>query len=79
VIYLGVVDERERQQVFRSLAGHPVLSISERGTECSVGSMFCLNVGGPRITFEANLDSIARSGVRVHPSVLKLARRQATP
>ena len=73
VIYLGVVDERERQQVFRSLAGHPVLSISERGTECSVGSMFCLNVGGPRITFEANLDSIARSGVRVHPSVLKLA------
>ena len=24
VIYLGVVDERERQQVFRSLAGHPV-------------------------------------------------------
>ncbi|MCO2146029.1 YfiR family protein, partial [Pseudomonas aeruginosa] len=41
--------------------------------------MFCLNVGGPRITFEANLDSIARSGVRVHPSVLKLARRQATP
>ena len=28
--------------------------------------MFCLNVGGPRITFEANLDSIARSGVRVH-------------
>lgn len=79
VIYPGVVDERERQQVFRSLAGHPVLSISERGTECSVGSMFCLNVGGPRITFEANLDSIARSGVRVHPSVLKLARRQATP
>lgn len=74
-----VVDERERQQVFHSLAGHPVLSISERGTECSVGSMFCLNVGGPRITFEANLDSIARSGVRVHPSVLKLARRQATP
>ena len=64
VIYLGVVDERERQQVFHSLAGHPVLSISERGTECSVGSMFCLNVGGPRITFEANLDSIARSGVR---------------
>lgn len=74
-----MVDERERQQVFHSLAGHPVLSISERGTECSVGSMFCLNVGGPRITFEANLDSIARSGVRVHPSVLKLARRQATP
>ncbi|AVK07734.1 MULTISPECIES: YfiR family protein [Pseudomonas aeruginosa group] len=79
VIYLGVVDERERRQVFHSLAGHPVLSISERGSECSVGSMFCLNVGGPRITFEVNLDSIARSGVRVHPSVLKLARRQATP
>ncbi|MGC3645996.1 DUF4154 domain-containing protein, partial [Pseudomonas aeruginosa] len=28
--------------------------------------------------FEGNLDSIARSGVRVHPSVLNLARRQAT-
>jgi hypothetical protein len=78
-VYLGAVSDAERQQIFRGLNGHAVLSISERDPECSVGSMFCLKVGAPRVTFEVNLDSIARSGMRVHPSVLRLGQRQAKP
>ena len=78
-VYLGVVSDVERLQILRALSGHSVLSISERDPECSVGSMFCLKVGTPRVTFEVNLDSIARSGMRVHPSVLRLGQRQTKP
>lgn len=74
VVYLGVASAAERQRLFAQLAGHPVLSISEQGDSCSVGSMFCLHVHGARVSFEVNLDSVARSGVRVHPSVLQLGR-----
>jgi len=76
VIYLGALNEPERQQVSRTLAGHAVLSIAERDPQCSVGSVFCLEIRSARVSFSVNLDSAARSGVRVHPSVLKLAKRQ---
>lgn len=78
-IYLGALSEAERQQVFQMLSGHPVLSISERDSTCSIGSQFCLDIRQQRIAFAVNLDSIARSGVRVHPSVLKLAKRKIAP
>ena len=41
--------------------------------------MFCLNVDGERVSFDINLDAVARSGVRVHPNVLNLARRPGAP
>jgi len=39
--------------------------------------VFCLNIRGARISFKVNLDSLARSGVRVNPSVLQLAGNKA--
>ena len=78
-VYLGLLTDAERQTLFEILDGHAVLSISERDLGCSVGSVFCLNVGNPRVSFEVNLDSMARSGLRVHPSVLQLAKRSARP
>lgn len=42
-----------------------------------VGSLFCLRVEDEQVSFEVNLDSVARSGVRIHPSVLQLSRRRA--
>jgi len=58
-------------------SGRPVLSISEADDLCTVGSLFCLRVNDEQVTFEVNLDSVARSGVRIHPSVLQLSRRRA--
>ena len=78
-VYLGLLTDAERHALFQALEGHAVLSISERDLGCSVGSVFCLNVGNPRVSFEVNLDSMARSGLRVHPSVLQLAKRSARP
>ncbi|WP_246179523.1 YfiR family protein [Pandoraea aquatica] len=79
VLYVGAMSDIERRQVLANLAGHPVLTISERNDSCTIGTMFCLNVDADRVTFDINLDTVARSGVRVHPNVLKLARKPATP
>ncbi|WP_339449642.1 YfiR family protein [Pseudomonas sp. EA_5y_Pfl2_R50] len=75
-VYIGKLTPDERSRLFASLIGHPVLSISEGGDQCTVGSLFCLRVGNDQVSFEVNLDSVARSGVRIHPSVLQLSRRK---
>lgn len=76
-VYIGKLTGDERSQLFAALIGRPVLSISEGGDQCTVGSLFCLRVGDEQVSFEVNLDSVARSGVRIHPSVLQLSRRRA--
>ena len=76
-VYLGKLIAQERSDLFDSLAGQAVLSISEDGHQCTVGSFFCLHFKDDQVVFEVNLDSVARSGVRIHPSVLQLSRRKA--
>ena len=76
-VYLGKLSSDERNQLFTSLNAKAVLSISEDGDQCTVGSLFCLHVSDDQVSFEVNLDSVARSGVRIHPSVLQLSRRRA--
>lgn len=76
-VYVGKLSLDERGRLFTSLNGHAVLSISEGGDQCTVGSLFCLRVRDDQVSFEVNLDSVARSGVRIHPSVLQLSRRRA--
>ncbi|RQZ15308.1 YfiR family protein [Burkholderia sp. Bp9031] len=79
VVYLGALGNDERTRVRAALAGHPVLTIAEHDESCTAGAMFCLTVDGEHVTFDINLDAVARSGVRVHPNVLNLARRPLTP
>ncbi|AYQ41354.1 YfiR family protein [Burkholderia aenigmatica] len=79
VVYLGNLSADERARVRAAVAGHPVLTISEHDPSCTAGGMFCLNVDGERVSFDINLDAVARSGVRVHPNVLNLARRPGAP
>ena len=76
-VYLGKLSAEERSQLFSSFNTKAVLSISEDGDQCTVGSLFCLRVRDEQVSFEVNLDSVARSGVRIHPSVLQLSRRRA--
>lgn len=70
-LYVGTLATDAMRRVVRRASGHPVLTIGEGGEFCSDGGMFCLH-GGAR--FAANLDAIARSGLRVNPMVLRLAR-----
>lgn len=76
-VYLGRLSAEERSGLFKSLSHQAVLSISEDADQCTVGSLFCLHVSDRQVAFEVNLDSVARSGVRIHPSVLQLSRRRA--
>jgi hypothetical protein len=78
VVYVGLLDLSEHDILVRTLIGKPILVISEQGG-CTVASMICLSVSDKRSAFEINLDAVARSGIRIHPSVLKLARPQVRP
>ncbi|EBK2138037.1 YfiR family protein, partial [Salmonella enterica subsp. enterica serovar Enteritidis] len=51
-----------------------LLLIAEQNAECIIGSTFCLIINNNDVRFAVNLDSLSRSGVRVNPDVLMLAR-----
>jgi hypothetical protein len=68
---IGVAAARDLLQV---LAAQPVLLLGEGLEFCSDGGMFCLEPGATSVRFNANLDAIARSGLRVNPLVLRIAR-----
>lgn len=78
-LYLGVMNEARRKRLSAELTGRPVLVITEQDFECEVGSMFCLNIRDNQVSFRVNLDTLARSGVHVHPGVLQLGRRKGAP
>lgn len=73
-IYIAGPQNGQARETLRGLAGHPVLLLGEGADFCSDGGMFCLEPGEPATRFGANLDAIARSGLRVNPLVLRIAR-----
>ena len=77
VLYVsGPIDLVARDQILKS-NGRPMLTIAEGRETCSDGIMFCLDPASRR--FSVNLDAIARSGLRVNPQVLRLARPNSRP
>jgi YfiR/HmsC-like len=75
VLYADGWSTQALRAVLTALAFRPVLTVGRGPDFCTDGGMFCLEAddkGGTR--FEVNLDAIARSGLRVHPQVLRLAR-----
>ncbi|WP_083600847.1 YfiR family protein [Xenorhabdus thuongxuanensis] len=75
VIYYGQVDPQLQHQVISLKNDKPLLTIAENNPNCEIGSAFCLNINNAQATFSLNLDILTRSGVRVHPNVLQLARK----
>ncbi|MBE3028200.1 DUF4154 domain-containing protein [Janthinobacterium sp. BJB1] len=76
VVYMGSLPDGEREHLLAQIIGKPILSVAEPGTGCTVGTMFCLRLADAQIGFDVNLDAIARSGLRVHPNALQIARRK---
>lgn len=73
-LYLGELPTAEKQALFTRIRHLPILTISEYNPGCTTGSMFCLKIEQDSIGFQVNLDSVARSGVRIHPNVLMLGK-----
>ncbi|AOM40617.1 YfiR family protein [Xenorhabdus hominickii] len=75
VIYYGQVDPRLQHQVISRKNDKSLLTIAENNPHCETGSAFCLNIDNTQVTFNLNFDILTRSGVRVNPNVLQLARK----
>ncbi|MGX9742972.1 YfiR family protein [Pseudocitrobacter corydidari] len=75
-IYFGSESPEQQVELQNMLNARPTLLISEQNAECRIGSSFCLLFNTDKVTFAVNLDSLSRSGVRVNPDVLMLARNK---
>jgi hypothetical protein len=73
VIYVGTLSLQATRDLLQGMVGRPVLMIGEGREFCSDGGMFCLQPGASA-SFAVNLDAVARSGLRVNPWVLRIAR-----
>ena len=73
-IYVGALATGASRNLLQSAVGRPVLMIGEGSDFCSDGGMFCLQAAAPAVAFAVNLDAVARSGLRVNPRVLRMAR-----
>ncbi len=73
-VYVSGLGAAAGRELLQFLAGQPVLLLGEGLEFCSDGGMFCLETGAGTVRFNANLDAIARSGLRVNPLVLRIAR-----
>ena len=75
VMYVGEITAEERTQLFQRITRRPILTVGEGAEFCSSGGMFCINEYNRSLRFEANLDAIGRSKLRINPQVLRLARQ----
>ncbi len=76
-IYVGAVEGAQWQSLLQAVIGRPVLLLGDGLGFCTDGGMFCMEAGPQSVRFNANLDAIARSGLRVNPLVLRIARNPA--
>ncbi|KGK42693.1 hypothetical protein LH51_05200 [Nitrincola sp. A-D6] len=74
ILYIGSLPSSEQYSLLSEISSKPVLSIVEDSPRCDGGSLICLNLIEKGVSFQVNLDAVARSGIRIHPQVLKLGR-----
>lgn len=77
VVYIGSVRDETRKAILTYAKRYTVLTIDEEGSNCTSGAMFCLCIVDGRVSLQINLDAISRSGIRINPNVLLLARRKS--
>ena len=75
-IYFGSESPAKQLELISQYQGRALLLISEQNPECVIGSAFCLMIDRGQVRFSVNLDALTRSGVRVNPDVLMLARNK---
>ncbi|WP_409306623.1 YfiR family protein [Pectobacterium sp. B1J-3] len=73
-IYFGKESVSQQIEIASRSPNQPLLTIAEQNPECVSGSSFCLLFSDQNVRFSVNLNHLSRSGIRVHPDVLILAR-----
>jgi YfiR/HmsC-like len=77
VLYVGAAAPDTYRPTLVRMAGRPILTIGAGDDFCSFGGLFCVERSGDATRIKANLDSIAGSGLRVNPQLLRLTQRGA--
>lgn len=72
--YLGALDAGAMRQWVTRAHGGPVVTIAERDPQCRSEAMFCMVYGPSKVSFRLNVDAVSRSGVRIDPRVLRIAK-----
>lgn len=72
--YFGKESPTYQVELKNKYPSKALLLIAEQNTECVIGSAFCLIINDKDVRFSVNMDALSRSGVRVSPDVLMLAR-----
>ncbi|WP_374527564.1 YfiR family protein [Novosphingobium sp.] len=74
VVYLGALGLTEQRQLTGAVRGRAVLTIAESDPDCRSEAMFCLLLEPQALNFRLNLDAVSRSGLKVDPRVLRMAK-----
>ncbi|PQM85091.1 DUF4154 domain-containing protein [Shigella flexneri] len=74
--YFGNESPTFQMELTEQYPSKALLLIAEQNTECIIGSAFCLIIHNNDVRFAVNLDVSSRSGVKVNPDVLMLARKK---
>lgn len=72
--YLGALDAGSLRRWTARAHGAPIVTITEDDPQCRSEAMFCLVYAPGSVSFRLNVDAVARSGVRVDPRVLRMAK-----
>ncbi|MFV9710568.1 MULTISPECIES: YfiR family protein [unclassified Pantoea] len=76
-VYFGDQTSQQQVDLIQQFKGRAVLTLAENNADCTRGAAFCLIFHPGHTLFSVNLDSLARSGVRVSPDVLLLSRERS--
>lgn len=74
VIYAGALALPQQRELMDGARGRQILTIAEADPGCRSQAMVCLVYEERGLTFELNIDAVSRSGLRVDPRILRLAR-----
>jgi YfiR/HmsC-like len=74
-VYFGAARPVIYRALLVGLVGKPILTVGQGSDFCSYGGTFCIETSAEGVRIKANLDSIASSGLRVNPQLLRLTQR----
>lgn len=73
-VYIGTVPLPVQRQLTAAVRGRGVLTLSEADPGSTSETMFALTFKPNALSFRLNLDAVSRSGLRIDPRVLRVAK-----
>ncbi|MFM5894015.1 MAG: YfiR family protein [Novosphingobium sp.] len=74
ILYIGSVPIAAQRDLTSAVRGKGVLTIAEDDPANSSEAMFALDYSPQSLSFRLNIDAVSRSGLRVDPRVLRIAK-----